>query len=45
MPGANRAFRFWLAPTDASDRAVEIRGIALVAAGYAISVAVFLALR
>lgn len=45
MPGANRAFRFWLAPTDGSDRAVEIRGIALIAAGYAISVAVFLALR
>lgn len=45
MPAANRTFRFWLTPTDGADHALEARGIALVATGYAVSIAAFLALR
>jgi antibiotic biosynthesis monooxygenase (ABM) superfamily enzyme len=45
MPLANRAFGFWLTPTGARGRLVELRGIAVIAAGYALAIAIFLALR
>jgi antibiotic biosynthesis monooxygenase (ABM) superfamily enzyme len=45
MPLANRAFGFWLAPTNARGRLAELRGIAAIVAGYALAIATFLALR
>ena len=45
MPLANRAFGFWLNPTGARGRLVELRGIAVIVAGYALAIAIFLALR
>ena len=45
MPGANRLFGFWLTPTGARERLVELRGIAIILAGYALAIAIFLALR
>jgi antibiotic biosynthesis monooxygenase (ABM) superfamily enzyme len=41
MPGANRAFDFWLRSPGRRD---EIRGVVLVLAGYAMAIAVFLLL-
>jgi antibiotic biosynthesis monooxygenase (ABM) superfamily enzyme len=41
MPGANRAFDFWLRSPGRRD---EIRGVVLVLAGYAVAIAVFLLL-
>jgi hypothetical protein len=43
MPRANRAFGFWLTPTEARGRLVELRGIAVIVAGYALAIAIFLA--
>ncbi|MGH2628973.1 MAG: antibiotic biosynthesis monooxygenase [Actinomycetota bacterium] len=45
MPGANRAFRSWLTPAGGEGRLVELRGIALVVAGYVVAIAIFLVLR
>jgi antibiotic biosynthesis monooxygenase (ABM) superfamily enzyme len=45
MPLANRAFGFWLTPSGARGRFVELRGIAVIVAGYAVAIAIFLALR
>jgi hypothetical protein len=45
MPLANRAFGFWLTPTNMRGRLVELRGIAVMVAGYALAIAIFLALR
>jgi hypothetical protein len=45
MPLANHAFGFWLTPTGARGRLVELRGITVIVAGYALTIAIFLALR
>jgi len=45
MPLANRAFGFWLNPTRGRGRLVELRGIAVIVAGYGLAIAIFLALR
>ena len=45
MPLANRAFSFWLNATGARGPLVELRGIAVIVAGYALAIAIFLALR
>jgi antibiotic biosynthesis monooxygenase (ABM) superfamily enzyme len=45
MPPANRAFGFWLTPTGARGRLVELCGIGIILAGYVLAVAVFLAIR
>jgi antibiotic biosynthesis monooxygenase (ABM) superfamily enzyme len=42
MPLANRVFGFWLAPAGRADASREFRGIAMIAAGYALAVAAFL---
>jgi uncharacterized protein len=44
MPYANRAFGFWLTPTGARGRLVELRAIAVIVAGYALTIAIFLVL-
>ncbi|RPH58252.1 MAG: antibiotic biosynthesis monooxygenase, partial [Acidobacteria bacterium] len=43
MPLANRVFGFWLTPTRGRGRLVELRGIAVIVAGYALAIAIFLA--
>jgi antibiotic biosynthesis monooxygenase (ABM) superfamily enzyme len=45
MPPANRAFGFWLTPTGARGRLVELGGIGVILAGYVLAIAVFLAIR
>ena len=45
MPPANRAFGFWLTPAGARGRLVELGGIGIILAGYALAIAIFLAIR
>ena len=45
MPLANRVFGFWLNPTGRRGPLVELRGITVIVAGYALAIAIFLALR
>jgi hypothetical protein len=45
MPLANRAFGFWLNPTGRRGPLVELRGITVIVAGYALAIAIFLALH
>jgi antibiotic biosynthesis monooxygenase (ABM) superfamily enzyme len=45
MPLVNRAFGFWLNPTRGRGRFVELRGIAVIVAGYVLAIAIFLAFR
>lgn len=44
LPWTNRAFGFWLTPTGTRGRLVELRGIAIIVAGYVLAIAVFLVL-